>query len=77
MKVKILAFGQIADITKNHTWVMDAPKNSSDLVIQLETDFPELKELNYAISVNKQLLVEPCILQEMSEIALLPPFSGG
>ncbi|OYU96186.1 MAG: molybdopterin synthase sulfur carrier subunit [Bacteroidetes bacterium B1(2017)] len=77
MKVKILAFGQIAEITKNHTWIMDAPKTSADLVNQLETDFPELKELSYAISINKRIIHEPCLLQEMSEIALLPPFSGG
>ena len=76
MKIKILAFGQISDITGMSTWMMDVV-NTHELKNSLDHQFPLLGDIKYAIAVNRQMIQHNTVLNEDDVVALLPPFSGG
>lgn len=75
MEIKIIAFGQISEITgKELTFV------SSDLFslrAGLLEKFPELAERKFIFAVNKKLVHGNITLQQDDVVALMPPYSGG
>lgn len=77
MKIKVLAFGQAAEIigdaNRDYPYVPD----TDDLIKQLADNFPELKNLEYSLAVNKQIVRGNTRLQNEDTVAILPPFSGG
>lgn len=79
MKYTILLFGSLSDVCQNNKLQINNTKieNTNDLVIYLETKYPELKHKNYKISVNQKIITTNTNLDTNSEIALLPPFAGG
>ncbi len=77
MKLKILYFGVTADITcKDSESVSDIPDTNSlnDMLIGL---YPELKNANYRIAVNLEMIKENTVMKDGDEVALLPTFAGG
>ena len=52
-------------------------KNSDELLKALNKKYPFLKDLEFSLAVDKQLVQENTFLKGNEEIALLPPFSGG
>jgi molybdopterin synthase sulfur carrier subunit len=78
MRLKILFFGQLTEITRS---TIIEENVSIKSVYQLEANFkikfPELKNYKYQIAVNQKIISEDIILNEGDEIAFLPPFSGG
>lgn len=77
MEIQLLAFGQIIDITGKSAWKMSGIKNTEDLIINLEQEFPSLAKTRYSIAVNKKVIQVNTTINENDTIALLPPFSGG
>lgn len=77
MKIEILFFGQLSDKTGCSTIQLDNPGTIGQLKEQLFTKFPELKNANFTIALNNQLVFEDQIIPENSIIAFMPPFSGG
>jgi len=75
MKIKIIAFGQIAEITGKEL-VIEALDTAS-LQQALRDKFPALAEKKYAIAVNKILVSDNHILTDNDTVALMPPYSGG
>lgn len=76
MSLKIILFGKLADITGN-TISLDHVVNTDDLIVILHKQYPALAAVKYVIAVNKQVINANTLLNENSEVALLPPFSGG
>ena len=76
INVKIILFGMLADIAGNSVSADDVTDTDS-LVKALHKDYPALKNVKYVIAVNKQVINSNTLLNENSEVALLPPFSGG
>jgi molybdopterin synthase sulfur carrier subunit len=76
MKLKVLMFGRLADIAGNSFTVKDVV-DTDRLINTLHKTYPALAETNYVIAVNKQVITSNTLLNENSEVALLPPFSGG
>ena len=76
MSVKILLFGKFADIAGNSVSMSNVADTDS-LVNALHKTYPALAEAKYVIAVNKKLINQNTVLDSNSEIALLPPFSGG
>ncbi|KGO85530.1 hypothetical protein Q765_16035 [Flavobacterium rivuli WB 3.3-2 = DSM 21788] len=75
MAIKIIAFGQIAEITGKELTV-----EASDITIlkaALQVEFPALAEKKYAIAVNKKLVADNVALSDNDTVALMPPYSGG
>lgn len=77
MNLKLLAFGQAAEIIQKHQWEENWVRDLNLLRKQLEEKHPGLKELNYIFSVNHQMVEGNVMLPPNAEIAIMPPFSGG
>ncbi|MDD4108194.1 MAG: MoaD/ThiS family protein [Prolixibacteraceae bacterium] len=75
--IRIKLFGiaveKIGKRELNFPLVPDTEKLNTSLIEK----FPILKEIKFSIAVNRRLVNENSPLTEDSEVALLPPFSGG
>ncbi|MFT5436225.1 MAG: molybdopterin synthase sulfur carrier subunit [Ulvibacter sp.] len=77
MNLKIRYFGLIAEITNRSEETIAFSKASvSDLLELLFEKYPELKEKDFQVAQDLEIVSKDTLLLE-SEIALLPPFSGG
>lgn len=75
MEIKVIAFGQIAEITGKEIALEASDINS--LKIILAKKFPALSDRKYAIAVNKKLVQGNFDLSQNDTVALMPPYSGG
>lgn len=75
MIIKVIAFGQIAEIAGKE-FAVDV-KDLNALKTNLIDQFPILAERKFAIAVNQKLVNENCIFTENDTVALMPPYSGG
>lgn len=77
MKLKI--FGKLTDIFNGNEYDFPVEKNISvfELKQKLAEKFPELIETTYLIAVNEVQTTDDAIVSDISEIVLLPPYSGG
>lgn len=75
MRVKIIAFGQLAEITGQEFYVEAA--DTAVLKTALQIEFPALEKKEYTIAVNNRLIKGTYVLKENDEVALMPPYSGG
>lgn len=73
----VLTFGVLTDIIGKKQLEVAAVASTTELIQQLETDYPALKSIRYAIAVDKKTTASPVALSGSETIALLPPFSGG
>lgn len=76
MQIKIMSFGQLAEITGAAAFFVEA-QDLEQLKLLLAEQYPALRDRKYALAVNKQLITSTTILKENDVVALLPPFSGG
>lgn len=77
MKIKILAFGQIAEIAACSEWDIEGIENADSLRKYIEDIYPQLNSLKYLIAVNRKIVHGNESFNDNDTIALLPPFSGG
>ncbi len=77
MKIKILAFGVIADITGKSEWTIENIHHTDELKKHLENLYPRLKNMKYAIAVNLLITSGNFEFTDGVIVALMPPFSGG
>ena len=81
MKIVIKYFGMIEEAIKKseETLSLNSEKNIylNDIHNELKENYPVLKKMNYKIAVNLQITEENTIIENNTEIALLPPFAGG
>ncbi len=75
MNIKIIAFGQIAEITGKELMLETTDLDS--LKLDLIKKFPELSAKKIAFAVNKRLVQNNLILNKNDVVALMPPYSGG
>lgn len=76
MSLKVIMFGKLVEIAGSSVSVDDA-KDTDSLVHNLNKTYPALATTKYVIAVNKKVINQNTVLDSNSEIALLPPFSGG
>ncbi|KEO75844.1 molybdopterin converting factor [Anditalea andensis] len=75
--MKVRAFGMIAEKLPSNELELENIANTDQLLGYLYQQYPALKHTKFSIAVNrKQVHGNELILPE-SEVALLPPFSGG
>lgn len=77
MKIKITAFGYLAEKIGKDRFETEEAKDVFSLREKMEKEYPVLKELEYKIAVNQELVHGNAVIEEGSEIVLLPPFAGG
>lgn len=77
MRLKIKYFGLIAEITQCNEESIDFSKSTiSELLEILFKKYPSLKNKDFQVAQNKEIVTKGINITG-SEIALLPPFSGG
>jgi molybdopterin converting factor small subunit len=77
MRIKILLFGQLKERLGADFIEIEAAMDSDMLIDKLKSEFPVLSDISFRVAVDKNLVSEKVVLSEKSEVALLPPFSGG
>lgn len=75
--LKIKAFGKIAEIVQQEEFLMERMESTEAMKAYLGDHYPGLKHLNYQIALDKKIMSGDASLSGISEVALLPPFSGG
>lgn len=76
MQTTIITFGQIAELSSSKI-IFDNLVDTDSLRHKLVETYPALLNIKYAIAVDKKIVSDNTLISETSEIALLPPFSGG
>lgn len=77
MQLNIKYFGLIAEITKCDEETLEFTKSTiSDLKNILFGKYPELKNKDFQVAQNQEIVINDTIVSG-KELALLPPFSGG
>lgn len=77
MNLNIKYFGLLAEITQCSEETIEFSKTRvSDLLEVLYERYPELKEKDFQVAQNNEIVSKEANLIN-TEIALLPPFSGG
>ena len=77
MPVQVIVFGQLTDIIGNHAVTVNGAMDTSQLIKQLNEQYPALVNIPYLIAVDKQVVNSNTLLTGNNTVALLPPFSGG
>lgn len=77
MQVHLTLFGQLADITGRTEMIFHDIPDTETLIKTLHDMYPSMANAKYAIALNKKVIRENTVLSGDSNIALLPPFSGG
>jgi molybdopterin synthase sulfur carrier subunit len=77
MQIKIKYFGLLTEITNcQEEYVNSSLSTVKDLLDMLHKKYPELKDKDFQIAQNNTIVALENKLKN-TEIALLPPFSGG
>lgn len=77
MRIKILLFGQLKERLGADFIEIEGAVDSDLLMVKLKNEFSVLSDISFRVAVDKNLVSEKVVLSEKSEVALLPPFSGG
>lgn len=76
-KISVRAFGMVAEKIGSGQIQLTGISTVEELRESLFEKFPDLKNMKFSIAINKQLVSVNAPIPADSEIALLPPFSGG
>lgn len=77
MRIKIKYFGLLTEITNcQEEYVADTFSTVNELLDLLYKKYPELKEKDFQVAQNNSIVALETKINN-TEIALLPPFSGG
>ena len=77
MQLNIKYFGMLAEITNcSEETIVFSKSSVSELLEVLFEKYPALKEKDFQVAQNHEIITKEAVLIE-GEIALLPPFSGG
>jgi molybdopterin converting factor small subunit len=73
-EIKIIAFGQISEITGKE--LMLEATDLDSLKLKLIKKFPELSDKKLAFAVNKKMAQDNVAFSDNDVVALMPPYSG-
>lgn len=75
--MKIRAFGILEETLGSKEIELKEISDTNELLERLNQHFPALRNMQFNLAVNRQIVRNNTLLNESSEIALLPPYSGG
>jgi len=75
--IKVKAFGKIAEILQQEEFLMERVESTEAMKAYLGANYPGLKNMKYQIALDKKIMSGDSSLIGVTEVALLPPFSGG
>ena len=77
MKVKVLFFGVLSEVTGTGIKFYENVKSIEHLKQRVEDEFPEIIHYKFKVSLNNDFINDDSELKNGDEIAFLPPFAGG
>jgi molybdopterin converting factor small subunit len=77
VQVEIILFGQLTDIAGRDKIVISNVSDTDELVRAIEQQYPAMAGAKYIIAADKRVVGTNTRINEKTELALLPPFSGG
>lgn len=77
MKVNVLIFGQLKDVTGSNVCEVDDVSDTDELLRKMNERYPQLKHKKFLVAVQKEIIQNNTPLGDNFTIALLPPYSGG
>jgi sulfur-carrier protein len=77
MKVKVLFFGVLTEISGTRIKIYPDVKSIEHLKQRIADDFPEIVNYKFKISLNNEFISVDEDLKDGDEVAFLPPFAGG
>ena len=77
MQVTVVSFGQVAEAIGAKTISVPDVEDTDQLLKALYGSYSGLKGIEFKLAVNKLMINSNTIFNGQTEVALLPPFSGG
>lgn len=77
MKVTVLFFGVLTEVTGSSVKVYEDVKSIEHLKMRIADSHPETIHYSYRIAVNNEITDGDLPLKDGDEVAFLPPFAGG
>jgi sulfur-carrier protein len=77
MKVNVLIFGPLKDITRTHVCEVNDVMDTNGMINKLNSMYPGLDKMKYLVAVEKEIVQGNTALGDNFTVALLPPYSGG
>lgn len=77
MKQKIRLFGALTDVAGTDRLEIEPLPDTASLLELLLLHYPELRNYQFVVAVDNNIISENELLTEASCVSLLPPFSGG
>lgn len=81
MKLRVLFFSVLRDITGTDEIVLELPAGStmSDLIHQIEARWPKLRDWQNSLllALDQTYVKRDALLHDGGEVALMPPVQGG
>ena len=77
MKIELLFFGQLTDLTGTTVVMLDHIPDTDTLKHHVFDMYPSLQQAKLMIAVNNKLVTENEVIPEGAKIAFMPPYSGG
>lgn len=77
MKVKVLIFGLLKDVTHSAVCEVDDVSDTDEMILKMNKRYPGLENMKYLIAVEKEIVQVNTPLRDSYTVALLPPYSGG
>jgi molybdopterin converting factor small subunit len=77
MKIKVLFFGAITDVTQCAQVEISDYTSTHQLLNYLHEQYPLLQHYKFSMALNGKFMAADYALNEGDELALMPPFAGG
>jgi molybdopterin converting factor small subunit len=81
MKLRVLFFSVLRDITSTGEMVIEMPGGSTmaDLLAQIESRWPKLRDWapSMLLALDQTYVKRDAVLHDGAEVALMPPVQGG
>ena len=74
--MEIMLFGRLAEFAGKSV-IEDDVADTDRLLKSLKEKYPALANSKFMIAVDKNVVTTNTVLNQHSEVALLPPYSGG
>ena len=77
MKVKVLFWGRLTDITGTNVCDIENIDDLHELKDSLIKTYPGLSDQHYMMAVNQEVSNGNTALEDGDEVAFMPPYAGG
>lgn len=77
MQIEVTLFGQLADIAGTQKILLNDIQDTDTLEQKLHEMYPKIASMSYSIAVNKKTIHKNTCFEGDTNVAFMPPFSGG